>query len=232
MILLNPREPLLWRVGSLHHLIWPDWLEILNSRVNLFWCFSVIHPNWPLLWLAGFRSHQPEDVCCASLWRNRGEATSLLHLFISSLSICMCVKVVLPPAGGQWHGLEWDALVSGSPHGGRLSHWAGLQSGGRGAEGNTWRDTRWSVNQLDRRCLTCPSLCICFWTRTALQWCVRQVTTLRSPLPCQYTQQIRSLHNVALWWWLTTFSMCIYVCPACVCVCVCVCTGGSASLIQ
>lgn len=91
-----------------------------------------------------FRSNQPEDVCCSSLWRNRGEAISLLacpsisvHLsvYVSVVALVLCS--VLPPAGGQWHCVEWDALVSSSPHGGRFSHRAGLQGGGRGAEGNT-----------------------------------------------------------------------------------------------
>lgn len=40
-----------------------------------------------------FRSNQPEDVCCPSLWRNWGEAISLLGLSVSSQSICLYASV-------------------------------------------------------------------------------------------------------------------------------------------
>lgn len=55
------------------------------------------------------------------------------------------------------------------------------------------------VNQVETRRLTCPSHCVCFRTRTALQWCVHQATTRRSPQPCQYTQHVIISPHVALW---------------------------------
>lgn len=174
-----------------------------------------------------FRSNQPEDVCCSSLWRNRGEDISLLAcLFMSlHLSACQCLSSVLPPAGGQRHRVERDALVGRSPHGGRLGHRAGLQSGGRGAEGNAHRK---GLDSFLKIRVTCPSPWVCFCSRTALQWCVHQVTMLRNPLPCQYSHKsivTRILVELRLTSVLTN-SLCHFFCVSYVCVW----TGGFASL--
>lgn len=106
---------------------------------------------WPLV--DCFRPYQPEDVRCASLWRNWGEAASPPHLADSSahsLSVCApSIHFVLPSAGWQRHCVERDALVVGGPHGSRLSHRACLQSSGGGAEGDTrlWCFWKWVWDQ-------------------------------------------------------------------------------------
>lgn len=63
---------------------------------------------------------------------------------LSSWSACVSVSpglnCVLPPAGGQRHSVEWDALIGCSAHGGGLGHRAGLQSGCRGVKSKAFTE--------------------------------------------------------------------------------------------
>lgn len=117
-------------------------------------CLKIIpqYYSWHLTWhdilfllplIGCFRSNQPEDVCCSSLWRNRGEIVfpAVRHspvciLNCNTQSSSTGLNPALSPTGGQWHSVEWDALISCCTHGGWLGHWAGLQSGSGRTEGN------------------------------------------------------------------------------------------------
>lgn len=63
---------------------------------------------------------------------------------LSSWSACVSVSpglnCVLPPAGGQRHSVEWDALIGCSAHGGGLGYRAGLQSGCRGVKSKAFTE--------------------------------------------------------------------------------------------
>lgn len=73
----------------------------------------------------------------------------LRHTCLTHLRLCIVcassIHFMLPSAGWQRHCVERNALILGSPYGGRLCHWACLQSGSRGTKGNPWPTDFWKL---------------------------------------------------------------------------------------
>lgn len=121
-----------------------------------------------LLYIGCYPASPSSQICFLSLPLSSTPLPPppFFHLFLLLLFLPLFLRALLTVcSGGQWHHLEWAALVRCCTHGCWLCHRAGFQSGLRRAEGEVW--VALSVGNPEKKL---KQRCCCLGTVGSVVW--------------------------------------------------------------
>lgn len=98
----------------------------INDSLQLIWrTVSALLLSGGFSWLCSFSGPISQKMYAVLPCGGIGVRLSILCVYLTSIR-GLNLSSMLPSAGGQWHCVERNALISSSSHGSGLSYWAGL----------------------------------------------------------------------------------------------------------